>query len=135
MFQDYGMLSREEAERIQHRSHVNLLLTYSTDALQGNLTGKLYDYLAARRPILVVINGPKDTEIESLIESLSAGAVVYDNDVRGTARFIKQEYERWKAGEATGDSLSTELLDTLMWPHLLEAFAMENGWTRLETDT
>ena len=126
IFKDLGLLSRKEAETIQQRSHINILLTYSTDTLKGNLTGKLYDYLAAGRPLLVVINGPTDAEIESLITETGAGIVVYHNEVERTVEFIAKLYDIWKHTHDLKHTYNASAMKKLMWPAILEEFVTKN---------
>lgn len=58
------------------------------------LTGKLYDYLAAGRPILVLVNGPDDPELREIVEGAQAGKV-FDRDSQPT-EWLLDCYRRWK---------------------------------------
>ncbi len=123
IFTDYGMLSHDEAERIQQRSHINVLLTYSTDTLKGNLTGKLFDYLAARRPILVIVNGPRDKEIEDMISTTKSGKVCYHGDRQCVAEILAHLYREWQQRGDVNWEYSKEHLEELSWDHILKAFS------------
>jgi glycosyltransferase involved in cell wall biosynthesis len=127
VFRDHGLIARKDAEIIQQRSHINVLLTYSTDELKGNLTGKLYDYLSARRPLLVLINGPIDTEIENLIERTGAGLVVYHGDVNTTAEYIAKAYMTWTQTRELSQQYHAEAMNNLKWKNILRAFAERNA--------
>ena len=48
----HGPISREESIQKQRESQILLLLTWNDPSERGVYTGKLFDYLAARRPIL-----------------------------------------------------------------------------------
>ncbi|MDH7511201.1 MAG: glycosyltransferase [Methanolinea sp.] len=48
----YGMIPREESIQKQREAQILLLLTWNDPEEKGVYTGKLFDYLAARRPIL-----------------------------------------------------------------------------------
>jgi hypothetical protein len=126
VFTDRGLLSSADARTIQRRSHVNVLLTYSTDQLKGNITGKLYDYLAARRPFLVLINGPRDQEIESLVVETGLGKVVYHGDTADTKSVIREAYSSWKSGDMKHDKHPN--LSHFTWEYLLGDFARKNKW-------
>lgn len=65
--QNRGLLSMEEARTIQRRAHANLLLSWSLPGGGGILTSKVYEYLAAGRPILAIVNGDGDEELEELL--------------------------------------------------------------------
>jgi hypothetical protein len=126
VFTDRGLLSSADARTIQRRSHVNVLLTYSTDQLKGNITGKLYDYLAAGNPFLVLINGPRDQEIEALVAETGLGEVMYHGDIKSTKRFILEIYNSWKSGDMKHDKHPN--LSHFTWEYLLGDFARKNKW-------
>jgi len=48
----HGIISREQSIEKQRETQILLLLTWNDPAEKGVYTGKLFDYLAARRPIL-----------------------------------------------------------------------------------
>lgn len=68
-----GNLSRAEALEIQRKSHINLLLTWSSKNSQGILTGKLFEYLTAGPPILALVNGPRDSELDEILSACDKG--------------------------------------------------------------
>ena len=68
-FNDY--VSHNEALKIQRRSRVLLLLEIDSEETRGIIPGKLFEYLAAKRPILAV--GPKDWDAARIISETSAG--------------------------------------------------------------
>jgi len=63
-----GLVPLKEAQLIQQRAHANLLLSWSLPDGGGILTSKVYEYLAAGKPILAIVNGEKDEELEKLID-------------------------------------------------------------------
>lgn len=125
IFIDRGMVSEEEAHSIQASSHINLLLTYTTDELTGNLTGKIYDYLAARRPVLASVNGPRDTELEQLISTTQSGIVAYPHEVAQIADFIADQYRVWKENPLYSTTFDDQALAKLQWPYLVKTFVEE----------
>ncbi|MEM6398079.1 MAG: hypothetical protein AAF741_17140 [Bacteroidota bacterium] len=70
-------VSMEKAKGFQQQTHINLLLSWSTETYRGVLTAKLYDYLAAGRPILALVNGPDDPELKAIIEGSESGKVFF----------------------------------------------------------
>jgi glycosyltransferase involved in cell wall biosynthesis len=130
VFRDEGLIARKDAERIQQRSHINVLLTYSTHELKGNLTGKLYDYLSAQRPLLVLINGPVDTEIENLIAKTGAGVVVYHGDIDSIADYIARAYTIWTQTNNLPNQYHQEALNSLRWKNILKTFSVKNAFSR-----
>ncbi len=65
----HGKISREESIQKQRESHILLLLTMI--AMNGVYTGKIFDYLAARRPILAL--GLNGSVITDLLNQTQAG--------------------------------------------------------------
>lgn len=98
-FIDIGVQSRETAQGIQDRSHINLLLTSADPEWQGVLTGKLFEYIESGNATLCIIRGVRDREMESLFERFNAGAAVYDPALENDnmADFILEKYNEWKA--------------------------------------
>lgn len=74
-----GVISREEAIKLQKNASLNLLLTWSSKTQKGILTGKLFEYLSASKPIICIINGTQDEEIEYMFRNINCGFVVYEN--------------------------------------------------------
>lgn len=73
---DHGLLDRTEALRLQIRADVLLLLMWNDPGETGVFTGKLFEYLFARRPILML--GWPHGVAAQLIGSRGAGVVLND---------------------------------------------------------
>ncbi len=71
-------IPREEARREQHSATVLLLINWDHPAEAGTYTGKLFEYLEARRPILA-IGGPSGV-VSELLERTQAGFHVRSGD-------------------------------------------------------
>jgi glycosyltransferase involved in cell wall biosynthesis len=67
------------AQKLQQEAQLLLLLNWSARNYYGVLTAKLYDYLAAGRPILALVNGPGDRELQRMVEGCHAGRI-FGND-------------------------------------------------------
>ena len=107
MLEDRGMLSHAESLSLQHGAHLNLLLSWNSPQLQGILTSKVFEYLQAKRPILAIVNGSTDFELENLIQTYSPGSlVVYPGQTLHTLkRFLQKEYQNWQQGKKSYLSL------------------------------
>lgn len=66
-----GYLSHKEAIAFQRKSQVLLLVEIDSEETKGIIPGKLFEYMAADRPILGV--GPKDWEVGQLILETNTG--------------------------------------------------------------
>jgi hypothetical protein len=107
MLEDRGMLNHAESLSLQHSAQLNLLLSWNSPGLQGILTSKVFEYLQAQRPILAIVNGTTDLELENLINTYSPGSlVVYPNQtLHALTRFLQKEYENWQQGKKSHLSL------------------------------
>ncbi len=81
----------------QQSATLNLLLTWSAPNYYGVLTAKLYDYLAAGRPILALINGPDDPELSQLFRSSQAGFVQHSQQPEEQLyQWLHTQYHSWQ---------------------------------------
>jgi glycosyltransferase involved in cell wall biosynthesis len=74
---------------------------------RGVLSGKVFEYLAAERPILAVV--PPDGAAAELLRTTGAGVVVAPDDIDGIERELKAMRDRWRAGKLEPVALSDEL--------------------------
>jgi len=100
-------LSRPEALALQRDSDALLLLIPEADGRgRGVLSGKVFEYLAAERPILACV--PPDGEAAALIREAGAGVVVAPDDVGGTAAALAELQASWRSGELAGSPLAPD---------------------------
>lgn len=72
-----GYLSHKDAIKVVQRSDVNLLSLPMVGEVYNIITGKIFEYLAAKRPILAVV---PPGEASNLIKSARAGIVIHEDD-------------------------------------------------------
>lgn len=98
VFTGLGLITRQDAQTIQSKSHINLLLTSSTPEWQGVLTGKVFEYIESGNATLCLINGVKDLEFENLFQELNAGVVTYSPELHPNKMrdFVLDNYKEWK---------------------------------------
>ena len=100
-------LPRTEALALQRDSEALLLLIPEAEGRgRGILSGKVYEYLAAARPILAAV--PPDGEAAELVRETGAGTVVAPDDVAGLAAALADLESRWRAGDLGDIELSTD---------------------------
>jgi hypothetical protein len=73
---------------------------------RGILSGKVFEYLAAERPILALV--PPDGAAAALLRSTGAGVVVAPDDVDGIERELTAMRDRWRAGTLEPPALSDD---------------------------
>jgi glycosyltransferase involved in cell wall biosynthesis len=110
----------EEIEHVPRRSALELqrdseaLLLLLPDAGGRGRTvpsGKIYEYLAAERPILAAV--PTDGVAAELVRSADAGIVVAPDDVPALKAAIQGLRTRWERGALENGSLPPELKERL----------------------
>lgn len=88
-------LSHNEAIAKQRSSQVLLLLINNSGNAKGILTGKFYEYLAAKRPILGV--GPTDGDAAKVLRETGGGVMVDFQDEKKAKQCILDYYTRYKS--------------------------------------
>ncbi|MEP6909348.1 MAG: glycosyltransferase family 4 protein [Actinomycetota bacterium] len=119
---------RRAALELQRDSEALLLLLPEAGGRGRTVpSGKIYEYLAAERPILAAV--PTDGVAAELVRRADAGIVVAPDDVSGLRSAIGGLRARWKSGSLDGSSLSPELKEGLSrrtrsreFAHLLRSF-------------
>lgn len=88
----HGLIPREEALKKQRKAQILLLLTWNDPMEKGVYTGKVFDYLAARRPILSW--GISSGVVEALLKETNAG--VHTSSQEELERALKQFHSEFK---------------------------------------
>lgn len=92
-FNNLGFISRKATLKLQEESDLLVLLTSSTPEYKGVFTGKLFEYLETKSPILNIINGIHDDTFEALFNAINAGIICYSKDgILGAYNYIKSLY-------------------------------------------
>ena len=111
-----GQVKREQALEVQRNAHINLIFSYTLPNFTGILTGKLFEYLAAQPPILVLIDGVQDTEFENILTELSAGKVFYtDKDLDSAVAWIGNQFLEWKINGSVAPKVNSEKIKEMKW--------------------
>lgn len=99
-------LQHNEVTAVQRSSQVLLLIANNTKNAKGILTGKVFEYLAADRPILTI--GPQDGDLAKLLEEVNGNpAIDYLNkaEMKTAVRKFFQLYQQ-KALQADHRNIS-----------------------------
>lgn len=99
-------LSHSEAIAKQNSSQVLMLLINQSGNAKGILTGKFFEYLAAKRPILAV--GPTDGDAAVVLNETGAGVMVDFADEQAAKPAILKYYNQYKKGALSVQSESVE---------------------------
>ncbi len=125
-----GLRPLQGARSLQQRAHINLLLSWSAAGSRGILTGKLYEYLAAGRPILCLLKAEAaDPEWQNLFAPLKNSLLhTSSSPPEAIQAFILNHYLAWKSGERLGETFDKE---PFTWAVQMEGFVgalREMGW-------
>ena len=96
---------RRQSLALQRDSDALLLLIPEAGGRgKGVLSGKVFEYLAAERPILAAV--PPEGAAAELIQETSAGVVAGPDDVPALTSALRALYDAWAAGTLDGTPLS-----------------------------
>jgi glycosyltransferase involved in cell wall biosynthesis len=113
---------RRESLRLQRDSDVLLLLIPEAGGRgRGVLSGKVFEYLAAERPVLAVV--PEDGAAAQLVRETGAGVVAGPDDVPAIRDALLALHAQWREGRLDGTPLSPEWRDRLSRASRVEELA------------
>lgn len=93
IIKQYGIIPRETSFEKQRESQVLLLLNWDDPNEKGVYTGKVFEYLASQRPILVT-GGFGNDVVKELLDETKSG--IYCSTVEETKNAIKNLYLEYK---------------------------------------
>lgn len=99
---DLGYLSHKEVNEYQRKSQVLLLAVNNVKSAKGIITGKIFEYLQAKRPILAI--GPEDGDLAEIIKDTNSGTIVGFNDIEAIKVEVLKMYASFKKGTLKIDS-------------------------------
>jgi len=102
--QDY--LPHGKVLHVQQSSQVLLLLINNTPNAKSIMTGKLFEYLASKRPVICI--GPVDGDAASILHQTNGGRISGFEDNPSAKLNILEYYRLFKQGKLTVDSKEIE---------------------------
>ena len=97
-----GYLSHQKAIQLQYNSQVLLLIEMNLPETKAIIPGKLFEYLAAKRPILAI--GPVDSDVEKIIEETNSGSYFDYSEKEKLKKQIGLFYSEYREGHLTLNS-------------------------------
>lgn len=97
-------IPHDEAIIAQRKSQVLLLLLLNQPNTDSILTGKLFEYLAAKRPIIGI--GSTTGDAAKLLDETQAGVMIAFDDKTRMKNHIATLYAKFKEGKLTADTAS-----------------------------
>ena len=95
-------MSHNEVIEYQRKSQVLLLIINNVPNAEGIITGKIFEYLMAKRPILAI--APSNGDLKDIINSTNSGVVVDFEDRDSLKNTILELYSKFKQGKLIVDS-------------------------------
>ena len=96
----------EQVFTLLKQSRLLFLPVNRTPNAASILTGKLYEYLAAGRPVLGI--GPEDGEMARILEETGAGRVCHWDSPDRIKSFLEEIFEKYLAGQSPAIPVNTE---------------------------
>ncbi|WP_026450090.1 glycosyltransferase family 4 protein [Aequorivita capsosiphonis] len=92
----FGYVSHSKALMLQLESQILLLVEINSSETRAIIPGKLFEYLAAKRPIIAL--GPKGSDIEGILNETKAGKFFSYRDEKTLKVEILKLYEQFSTG-------------------------------------
>ncbi|RYZ00076.1 MAG: glycosyltransferase [Chitinophagaceae bacterium] len=96
-FEETGYLPHREAVAYLMATDVLLLVNPVTKDEDMVIPGKIYEYLAARKPIITITK--KTAEIAAIVAACGSGATFERTDVTGIEHFLEDLLAQWQPGK------------------------------------
>ena len=99
-------VNHQEVVKYQSSSQILLLCINNVPSAKGIVTGKIFEYLQAKRPILAI--GPEEGDAAKIITDTNAGVIIdFDNKVKLKEQLLLL-YQKFKNNDLTSDSNGIE---------------------------
>ncbi|HEY5510699.1 MAG TPA: glycosyltransferase family 4 protein [Prolixibacteraceae bacterium] len=96
MVEVMGYIPHEQAISQMKGASLLLMAIPDTPDNKGIVTGKLFEYLAARKPVLAI--GPEGGDVDILIDKCKAGKLFSYENTEGMKNFILEIFQQYSAG-------------------------------------
>ena len=107
IIRNFGFVSREKSIEIQNKSNALLLLSWNYHNHRGAITGKIFEYLMAKKPVLCFVSGDiGNCEVKKIISDSESGFCyeeansIIDYDLM--KNYIKEQIINWKKWKTGG---------------------------------
>jgi len=103
-FIDY--VPHDEVKIYQQKSQVLLLAVNNVPSAKGIVTGKIFEYLQAQRPIVAI--APTDGDLAAILEASKAGFVVDFEEVNKLKEILVDLHKQYREGNLKVNSVGVE---------------------------
>lgn len=95
-----------EVVKVQQQSRLLLLVLNNARTAKGILTGKFFEYMSAKRPVLAI--GPVDGDAAEILRETNAGTIAGYNDEALLYAQVKEAHQKFTAGKLEVNSSGIE---------------------------
>lgn len=104
------LVSHNESIEMQRKSQIMLLVANNTGNVKGILTGKFFEYLGAKRPILAI--GEKNSDLENAINETESGVFIDYENYTLAKQTILEWYNSYKNNTLLSQSKNLTIFST-----------------------
>lgn len=87
-------VSHSEALQLQQKSQILLLAEIDSEETKGIIPGKLFEYMAAKRPILAI--GPQNWDVENIISDTNSGKTFRYSEEKELKKILLLWFDSYK---------------------------------------
>jgi len=99
-------LPHEEVKVYQQKSQVLLLAVNNVPSAKGIVTGKIFEYLQAQRPIVAI--APTNGDVAAVLEETKSGTVVGFDDTESLKKILVDLYQQYQNGSLKTKAIGVE---------------------------
>lgn len=100
-------ISHDSVIEHQKKSQVLLLFINQVPSAKGIITGKVFEYLQAKRPILAI--APTDGDLADIIEKTKSGKLIGFNDTSSLKKQLLSYFDAYVKGELSIESQNIDI--------------------------
>ncbi|WBX74310.1 glycosyltransferase [Tenacibaculum pacificus] len=104
--QKTNYVPHKEVQKYQRNSQVLLLAVNKVPSAKGIITGKIFEYLQAKRPILAI--GPEDGDLAEILKNTNSGIIVDFDDKEAIKKSVLNLYKSYKENRLEVSSKNIE---------------------------